>query len=165
MEMPFLISQILMTMSIIIYTASFQLKDEKIFKLLAAIGIGLAGIHFMLLGAFAGAALALINAFRWFVSIFYKNKIILALFIIIMITAGVITYESVYSLLPVIASVIGTLGLFHDNILRTREYFFVVGVLWIIYNSVVFTPMGIVAEIFFLVSGYCAYKNIKQKSA
>jgi hypothetical protein len=140
------------------------MKRGTKFRLLFVASSIFAGTHFLLLGSVTAAIIVFINGLRWLVSIFSKKKIFVFLFIIGILTVGYFTYESWISVITIIAGILGVLAAFNPNQIVTRKILFIVAVLWIIYNSIIFTPVGIISEAFFLVSNVIGYYRNDKKS-
>ncbi len=153
----FILSQVSKLISFILVIVAFQIKRGNLFRILFVISTLFSEIHFILLGAISAASIVFINGLRWFVSIYTKNKIVIPVFIILILFVGYYNYESWVSLLTIFAGILGVFAVFNDNQIITRKILFIIAILWIIYNSIIFTPMGIIAEFFFLISNIVGY--------
>lgn len=157
----FLASQILMAVAAILIFSSFQFKKGETFRWLFVIAGIFAGIHYLLLGAVTAALIVFVSALRWFVSVFTKRAVFLYIFINLMIGVTFFSYRTVFSIIPLTAGIIGTVAIFHKNELRTRELLLIVSLLWLTYNSILFTPVGIISEVLFFASGVIGYLRLK----
>lgn len=93
-----------------------------------------------LVGAVTGACLDSINFFR---SLFFsidkkwaKSNWWLALFILLLLAAGIATWQNAYSILPMIGSLLSTVALWMKTSKKIRLISFFSGPCWLIYNVV-----------------------------
>lgn len=132
---------------------SFQKNDNKgivFFQLLASMTFA---FHFTLLGAYTGACMNILGAFR---NVVYYNrdkewankKVWLYLFIGLYIIAGVLTWKNLYSILPIIGMILSTVGFWVKNPKYTRLIYLPSSPCWLIYNVVNLSYAGVLTEIF-----------------
>ncbi len=136
---------------------SFQKNSNKgilQFQILAALTFF---VHFILLGAFTGAFMNLIGAARNVV--FYnhekswaKSRLWLVLFIGVYITVGIMTWKDGYSILPIVAMSLSSIGLWIKNPKLTRFIVLPSSPCWLVYNIATFSIAGILTETFVLSS-------------
>ncbi|MDE6141564.1 MAG: YgjV family protein [Bacilli bacterium] len=112
---------------------------EKI--LLSSIIANIAAIlQFMLLSAITGMYTSILNTIRCIVFYQYKKKdlkpslIILLIFEIVTIITGILTWQDVFSIFPIIGTFIYTYGLWQDNVKIIRLTSAIVAVSWIAYD-------------------------------
>jgi len=161
----FIISQILMFISFGITLVAFQLKKPSIFRIFFVVSSIFTAAHFILLGAYTAAIIVLISGSRWLASLFTKQKIFIAIFMVLAVVAAILTWDSWISLLPLAASLLGTLASFNTKEAHTRKILLGATSLWILHNTLVFTPVGIFAEGVFLVSNTVGYlRNWRKKT-
>jgi hypothetical protein len=152
---------------------SFQKNDNKgilFFQLLAALTFSL---HFALLGAFTGATMNLLGAARNIVFFnreknWANKKIWLYLFIMFYIIIGLQTWKNTYSVLPIIAMILSTIGLWIKNAKFTRMIILPSSPCWLIYNFVNSSIAGVFTEVFVLSSLVIAvirFDILKQQKA
>lgn len=115
---------------------------EKI--LLSSVLANIAAIfQYFLLSAMIGVLTSILNTVRCLVFYQYKKKdlqpslLVLLIFEIITIVMGVLTWQDVFSVLPIIGTVIYTYGLWQDNVTIIRITSAVVGVSWLAYDVMV----------------------------
>lgn len=146
------IAQILGILGTIFAFVSFQLKENKKFFILQALSGCMFALNFLLLGAYTGCLLNFINIFRGAVMVGGKkmNKpywliITLALYTI----ATVFTYTNIFSLIALVAQLVGTLAMWSRNGKTIRVLqLFCVSPLWLVHNIFVFSIGGIICEVF-----------------
>ncbi len=119
-------------------------------------------IHFGLLGAWTAVAMTAIGAARTYIFNFRNtkkwadNKLWMYSFLISFWIAGVIVWEDYYSLLPIIAMTIETVGLWMKNTTHIRAINLFPHPLWFFYNFIVNSYAGMVTEIFVFSSIFIA---------
>lgn len=126
-------------------------------------------IHYLLLGAYSGCVTKLISVIRDSFIILkqkYKNSILssnifLIVFLIIYLITTILTYNGIWSILPVIASSIYIVCIWNGNPLTIKEAAFFCYFLWLSYNIFVFSIAGIISNIVSIISTLIAIKNVK----
>jgi len=147
-----IIAQVLGILGTIFAFVSFQLKENKKFFMLQALSGCMFALNFLLLGAYTGCLLNFINIFRGAVMAGGKKTskpylliITLALYTI----ATVFTYTNIFSLIALIAQLVGTLAMWSRNGKTIRILqLFCVSPLWLVHNIFVFSIGGIICEVF-----------------
>lgn len=155
--MIFYIAQGVGVIGLCLAIISFQKNTNKgilLFQIMASLTFT---IHFILLGAYTGAVMNFFGAARN--TIFFSrekgwanNKNWMYLFIVIYIIAGIITYKNNYSLLPMAAMILSTVGLWVKTPKYTRLIMLTASPCWLIYNIVNASVAGILTELFALSS-------------
>lgn len=155
----FIWSQILAGIGMGISITAAQIKNSRVMRVMFFISALFRGTHFFFLGIPQAGIITFLTGSRWLASIFTHKKSVMVLFIIATFIAGWFNHAGIISALPVIAGVLGTLAAFSDNDRRMRVYLIIAMILWIIHNIVVFTPIGIVSSVFFLISSMVGYER------
>lgn len=161
MQEAFIWSQILMFISMVLTFIAFQVKHDKYFRIFFVLSGFFTGFHFILLGAYTAATMIFISSSRWLVSIFSRDKYWFWFYIILFSVSLYFTYSSWISILPFAAVVFGTIAVFKSNQLDTRRVLLGVDTIWVINNILVFTPVGIISHLLFIVSGFVGYRKLK----
>jgi hypothetical protein len=156
--MNFIFIQIIGLLGLLFVIISFQ-KDKKSFTLgvllLAALFFT---THFLLLGAWTGAAMNGISAVRAYVfnlrdrKTWLNNRITMYLFILFFWIAGLLTWQGYVSLLPVIGMTLECLSLWSKKTRHMRWLFLACTPFWLVYNYMVDSYAGIATEIFIISS-------------
>ena len=127
-------------------------------------------IQYFLLNALTGAIISILNTIRCLVFYFYKKKdmkpslIVLIIFEVIAVISGIVSWQDMWSLIPIIVTVIYTYGLWQDNVKVIRITTGIVGAGWAIYNVVVKAFVGALQEIAQLISAIISfYRGKKEK--
>lgn len=109
-------------------------------------------IHYMLLGAYAGAVNNVVGIFRTFTfgkkntTEFYKKNYILYIIIFAYAVFGIVTYDGISSLFPSIASIIYCVVIWLDNPKNIRLGTAFMLLLWFLYNIGVKSYIGMITE-------------------
>lgn len=153
----FLLSQILIGVAICTDTISFQFKERK--KIVACLLISciLIATHFMLLGHWTAAFLALIAALRFAANIFTTSKKLMVLFLVANIGISIITYEGLLSILSCAGSLFGTVASFCKEDKLLRQLMLVGTMLWIVHNFLAGSPGAVLMEVIFISSNLVGY--------
>jgi len=142
---------------------SFFQKSDKFFRVYLLVAASTFFIHFLLLGAFSGAAVAGINATRTVLSMkFHRSDKILIFALFLYVLAIIFTYEDPSDLLPIFSGAVATIGLFKFSGIKLRMAFLFTETAWITYALVVKSVGGIIASSFALSANlYTIYKLVR----
>ena len=133
--------------------ASYQQRGRKKILILQIISGALFTVHFLLLGAYSGAAMNLLGTLR---SLVYsqsdkrwaKSPVWLFVFIAAFSAAGVLTWSGLKSILPLIAMLLTTVSLWLKSPRLIRAVTFPSSPMWLAYNVLVRSYSGILTECF-----------------
>ena len=147
-----ILAQVLGILGTIFAFVSFQLKENKKFFMLQALSGCMFALNFLLLGAYTGCLLNFINIFRGAVMAggkkTYKVPWLIAIQALYII-ATVFTYTNIFSLIALIAQLVGTFAMWSRNGKTIRFLqLFCVSPMWLIHNIFVFSIGGIICEVF-----------------
>ncbi len=163
MELTYILSQVATITMYALLSVTYFSKSKKTIVLFNGFAIVANAIAFVLLGAWTGLAMCIIDLLRNFYIIWDEKKHgrsdkitkrdVAFLFVVYaaMAAATVPTYEGFFSLFSVFASATYTFSIWQKN---TRVYKFCgipVGILWITYNSFIGSFFGVVLESVLLV--------------
>lgn len=115
------------------------------------------GIHFLLLGVTSGAALQAVGGIRNLIFIKFENvkkkmKFAIVVFCIFFTVTGILTWEGLISLIPIIAKNVSTVAFAMSNTRTIRIMEFPTYILWLVYNIACNSIAGIINASFSLVS-------------
>jgi len=121
---------------------AMQIKDKN--RSLVAIGLAnlFFAINFLLLEAYSGSVVCFLAVIQAIVFYTYNKKgkeipkYIVALFVIAILIAGVYSYSNIYSIFPLIASMLNIFGMYTKNMKVFRIINLVISMSWIIYDIV-----------------------------
>ena len=152
-----LIAQILGFIAMGIAIAMYQFRKHRTILILMSLCSLVWSLHFAALGLFTPVGMNMINVVRGIVYSFRdkkwaQNNIIPAVFIVLNAGSVILTWESVWSILPFIASIFATIANWQRNT-RLLKYLSVpVCVCWFVYNIVNGSVAGTLNETFALAS-------------
>lgn len=154
---PFLLSQILIGIAFASDLASFQFKDRKVTLLLFFVSALLISAHFFLLGQTTAGFVILLSAIRFGISAFTTHRAWFYFFLLAISAAGILTFDGLEDCFSLLAGLFGTLAAFQVNEKRLRQLMMLGTTSIIIHNILIWTPAGILLEIFFLGSNLLSY--------
>mgnify|MGYP001130253951 CR=1 FL=1 len=169
-----IIAQAIGFVAVIVTVSSFQIDNRKTILLLLMVSSSLYSIHFLLLGALTGSALNAINIARNYIfaqKYEYKwanSRLWLLFFIVVFIFAGILTWDGLKTILPVVGMIAGVIAFWMKNTTHIRLLALIAPPCWFIYNFIVGSYPGMVVEVFTVTSIIIAvirYDILKQKSA
>lgn len=154
-----ILAQILALFAILFWVISILLKNKKNILLMQVIANGIYGIEYLLLGAFSAASMNFLSFLRLLVYYFYAllnikmPKWILFVFITLVLLLGIITYDGLISLLPIIITVLYTYAFWQNNLNVARIIYIVAAIIWIYYNYEVGAYVGIIGNALEIITG------------
>lgn len=165
------ISQVIGFIGTIVSFIIFQQNKRSRIIGLQILSTSLFTVHYILLGAFTGAALNLIAVTRSIV--FYNNDkkwakspAWLWFYIVVSVVASVLTWENWYSFLPAIALVLTTIANWMKSETKIRLISFPNSPCWLIYNAITGSVAGVVTECIVMTSliiGIIRYDILKKE--
>ena len=120
--MKFIIAQTFGVIALILTVISIQFKTKEKIVMCSVLANIVVAIQFFLLVAITGGVISIINAIRCIVFYIYKKKdlkpsiITLIIFEIVAIISGCISWQNIWSLIPILVTVLYTYGLWQDNV-------------------------------------------------
>ena len=147
---------------------SYFKKEKKQMLFVQIISYIFFGLHYFLLSGITGAICNFIGFLALLVIYLFekyhlRNKLYVSfLFVFILIIANVMTFQNIYSIFPLIASVIATLSFLIDDENIIRKIGAVSAICWLIYAIVYKSYISIIFEIVTLIDVIIAlFKNKK----
>lgn len=168
MNTIYIISQIIGILSFIISLVAYHRKKKKnIFQTMIIANV-LDILHYLFLGAYSGCITKIMALIRNEIIIVKEknqklnNNIILIILFIAYLIAGIITYNNIYSILPILAATIYLYFVWNGNELKVKKVAFYCYFLWLLYNIFVFSIAGILSNVISIFSTFIAIKNYKE---
>lgn len=163
----YLLSQICVIISIILLGSTYFFKSkEKILGLCLVYNV-FYGIHYLLLGAVTGTCMNLVSFIRnlWFYRNSKMNKknseaVLYTLFIISSVSC-IFTYDDVFSLVSLTASLLSTYSIWQDNVKLYKFISIPVSICFIIYAVSLNSVVAIVTEAVLLVTEITAIAKLR----
>jgi len=157
LAIPFLVSQGLMLLAMCSDFLSLQFKERKPIYFTLVISAILVSAHYFLLGKITAGIIVCFSALRFVTCYFTTNKKYLIGFLVINTMVLFVTYIEIYDFIIYAGLFIFIIGNFQNNKKLMRKQMMVGTSLMIVYNSLIFSPMGIIAESNFLLSNIIGY--------
>ncbi|MCE8040414.1 hypothetical protein HOP58_22260 [Halomonas sp. MCCC 1A11062] len=121
-------------MAALLGVLAFQCRqDTRMLMLLAGSCLAWC-LHFLMLAQPTAALLNLLTALRNLVGIRYRGARLAGLFITLYLISGGISLQSRWDLLPIIAVVTGSVGVFFLHGLTRRGAFLIGSLFWLVFN-------------------------------
>lgn len=149
----FIVAQIIGGIVLILTVISIQFKTKEKILMCQIIANVLISIQYFLLDALTGGVVSVINVIRCIIFYVYKKKnmkpsiVFLGIFVIVAVVSGILTWQSVFSIIPIIAAIVFTYGLWQDNIKITRICTAITAGNWSIYNIIVKAYAGAIQSV------------------
>lgn len=172
MTNTYIISQIFTIFGIILLGSSYLRKNKEEILILGILSSICYGGHNFLLGAITGVAMNIVTIIlNLWLYINEKNKKrtslkFLITICIITIILGSISYQNIFSLLPIVASLLFTYSIWQNNNKVYRWIGLITSILWVSYNMYLRSVFGIITEIILLgfkVLGVIKSRKMKSK--
>jgi len=157
LTLPFIISQIAMFIAMGFDFLSLQFKKREQTFLCLIVSASLISTHYFLLGKIAAGVIVCISVLRFITCYFTTNKKYLFLFIALNTISLFFTYKELFDLIIYFGLVVFIIGNFQTDNKLMRKLMMIGTAMLVIYNSIIFSPMGIVAEGMFLISNFIGY--------
>ncbi len=162
-----IIAQIIGFIAFGIGVASFLQKDERKLRILLGASGATLCLHFVLLGAYTGAAAVFVTSTRNVLSIYGWAKKFAPLFYLAVIGFGWYTHDDLVDIFPVLAGICGTTTVFYLSGIKMRLGFIAGSSLWVVHNVMVGSIGPTLMESMMIgASAYRIYRmNIEHKRA
>ena len=149
---------------------SYFKKKKKDILFIEIIAYLLFCIHYYLLNGITGAICNLIGLVA-LVAIYlcdkyklHNKELVSVFFIIILLIVNIITFQNIYSIFPMIASIIVIISFLSNNENYIRKIGVISAICWLIYAIVYKSYISIIFEVITFINVCLAlYKNIKNK--
>ncbi len=131
-------------------SVQFKTKDKILICLVIANLFGV--VQYFLLNAITAAVVYIISTIRCIIFYYYEKKdlkpsiIVLLAFEIIAVISGAFSWQNIWSIIPIIVTVIFTYGLWQNNLKVTRISTAITGLGWVLYNIVVRAYVGAIFD-------------------
>ena len=154
---PFVLSQILAGIAICSDLISFQFKEKKHIICCLLVSCIMISLHFMCLGHWTAACLAMVAMARFFTCLFTNSRVVMAGFVAAVLIVSVLTYEGLLSILGCSGAVVGTVASFSKTDKRLRQLMLVCTAIWILHNYLAGSPGAVLMELIFISSNLVGY--------
>ena len=167
LTVAYIFSQILVVLYYLIYSGTFHLKEKNKILLLGSFATILSAVSYFLLQAYTGIAMCLVAIIRniWFSK--SKSKKSLTIIYLITILLSVFSYQNIFSILNILATIIYTYSLWQESTKSYKLLGIIVNGLMIVYDTYIKSIMGVFFMIISFISsiiGYYKESNKKQEN-
>lgn len=150
-------AQIVGIFGIVLSLLSFQLKQRKYIMLFQMTASLMFSAQLFMVGAITGGCLDLISFIRTLIFANNSKKwasspLWLVGFILVMIATGIMTWENLWSILPIMGSILSTVALWMKRERNIRLVSLLVGPCWMVYNVVTGAYTGALSEVIAMTS-------------
>lgn len=167
----YLLSQIFAFIAVIFLGLTYLIKDKKIILVFAILFAACYGIQYLILNAITGLLMNIVSVIRniWFY-INAKNKkknsiLVLISLIVISIIFGMISFNNIFSLLPIIATILYTYSIWQDDIKIYRYLAVPISLSWIGYNIYSHSLVSTISECILLIIEIVGISQLKKKAS
>ncbi len=161
--MEYIFSQIFVVLSYALLGVTYFVKNRRLILIYSVSSLVANAISYFFLGAWSGLVMCGVALLRNAIFLIQnkKNKsekitwvdwIILGVLVIVSIVSAVLTYDGFLSLFSVFATMLYTISVWQKNVKVYKIMGIFVSILWIVYNSFIFSIFGIVLECVLLIS-------------
>lgn len=163
------IAQILGFIALIFIVLSYQNTKKERFLLIQIFANIFFGLQYLTLKAFSAFCSSVISLIRTIIFFKYEKKnnkvpiIILIIILLIITIFGIITYEGIYSLIPIIIALAYTYGTWQEKLKLTYTIGIIASILWIYYNFLVGAYISIIGSIFELFASLIGLIKVLKK--
>lgn len=168
-EHSFVIAQIIGFCAMAMAITSFQQKKRKNIMIFQLICTALWSLHFFVLGNMTGGVINGIQTLRCVIYYFKEthkwaqSKVWLVLFLISSLVAGALTWDSLWSVLPIFGMIFSTVALWLPNPKHIRLMTIPVALSWFVYNAHSSSYAGMCNEVFALISIFTAMWRLDRR--
>lgn len=153
----FILSQIVIWIAMIFDFLSFQVKKREHTIFILIISAILVSLHYYLLNKTTASAIVLFSVIRFIVSYFSTNKKILLFFIFSNFIILYFTFKEYTDFIIFVWLIIFIIGNFQENNKKMRFIMMLWTTIALLYNLIIFSPMGVISEFSFLISNIIGY--------
>ena len=156
-SITYIISQVLVVIYYSIYSFTFSMESKSKILYIGIVATIISAISYLLLGAYTGVAMCFVAIIRniWFNK--SKTNINLITILIITIFCSIFTYQNVFSLLNVLATIIYTYSLWQTSTKKYKLLGIFVNLFMIIYDLSIKSIMGVIFMLLAFISSIIGY--------
>ena len=156
-EYAFLLSQAFAACALVSDFISFQLKSRVAILLLLTLSCVFLTIHYVLLDSAAAAIVVGISAIRFFVASRTQHVAVALSFLAASIIGTLATWRIPADVLVLLGGALANTASFADTDKKLRLIMMLATSCFLVYNALIFSPVGILVEISFLSSNFLGY--------
>ncbi len=162
------ISQFFALAALIFNLVAVQRKKKVKLLFFDTLAASCMALHYLFLGAWTGVATKVISATRDGIATYKANKhqtskILPIIFVLMYVVIGFFTYQSPFSLLPILAPITFTMMIYLGDAQMIRWGGWIGSVMWLIYDIHVFSVVGIASEAIYITNDLVAIWRYRGK--
>lgn len=164
LTITYIFSQILVVLYYLIYSGTFHIKEKNKILLVGSFATLLSAVSYFLLQAYTGIAMCLVAIIRniWFSK--SKSKKSLIIIYLITLLLSVFSYQNVFSILNIFATIIYTYSLWQESTKNYKKFGIIVNGLMIVYDTYIQSIMGVFFMIISFISSIIGYYKENNKN-
>lgn len=169
MSATYILSQVCVIFAVILLGSTYLIKDKRVILLLSIMFCTFYGLQYLLLNAMTGLLMNAVSIIRniWFYINAKKKKknsiIVLIVLFVITIILGLISFKNIFSIVPIIATLLYTYSVWQDDIKVYRWLAIPYSLSWIVYNVSANSIFGIITECILLVIEIIGVIKLRRK--
>jgi len=153
----FIASQAARLIAMVFDFLSFQYKKRELMFLMLIISSALISSHYFLLGRIAAGFIVMVSVLRFTTCYFTTDKRWLYIFLILNAFIVLFRYNDIYDLIILFGMTVFIIGNFQKDDRKMRKMMMVGTSAIVLYNLIIFSPMGFIGEALFLGSNFIGY--------
>jgi len=165
----YIFSQLFVIIMYALVSSTYYVHNRKAVLVINFIAVVSEAMAYILLHAYTGLSMCIVALIRN--AIFYidekkngksevitkKDIVILVILFAIMIASGIMTYDGIFSLLSVVATMLYSYSIWQKKVIVYKRLGIPVGILWVSYNIYIRSIFGVVFESILLVASTTGY--------
>ena len=172
----YIISQVCTIIMYALLGITYQVKARKKLLILSIFSNAFQGIAYLLLNAKSGFVMCVLAILRETAMMFISDKInnektsknaylgVIIVFYIGVVISAIFTYEGIFSMLSILATVIYTYSIWQKNEKIYKALGTPVGICWIAYNIFVKSVFGVILESIILICSIVGYVRSRKNA-
>lgn len=166
----YIISQIFAILSIIFDLIAAQRRKKVDLLKMDTMAALCSSLHYAFLGAWSGLVSKIITTIRNGLAAYQtahkrkNNKLLLIIFVLLYIIMGIFAFNSIFSIIPILAPSIYTIIIYTSDVKKIRYAVVISNLLWLIYDIHLISIAGILAETIIIINGLIAIYRYRRKN-
>ncbi len=157
LTLTFLVSQVFAGVALVSDIVSFQVKERKKIIIFFLISASCIAIHYILLDRYLAATLLGIGVIRFIIAYYRTDIYWMYIFISLYLFATLFLYKDAYDLIVLLGMSLSTIASFQSHDKPLRQIMMSATSCSILYNTLIFSPVGVLLEVVFLMSNFVWY--------
>lgn len=153
-----LTGQIFSAIAAILMIIAIQMKEKEKLLILYAIGLLAFSFSFFLLDGLSGSVVCFIMGVQMLITYQYTKrkqetpKLVMYVCLLLALISGVMAYKNIYSILPIVCSIIQTAIALENDMKKLRILRFTILGCWLLYEVIICAYAAIISDTFGIIS-------------